>query len=105
MIRTQQRAYYLEHGRYAANLKDLSITLRAEGSDMSDLDGTYFSEESFSTSGIGDNFVIYCHPWKSNSAYSPKAVGSDMFGIGFLEMDTNGKIITPDISGSGYPEN
>ena len=108
MIRTAEKAYYLEHHSYTNVLTDLTLRLRQNGAyGTSDLDGTYVSEGCFSLVGITIS-TVYCKPLSNNSApqssiftgwsYTPKIQNTSPY----IAMDQDGNIYS-NYAALSYP--
>ena len=114
LIRTAERTYYLEHRIYTYTYADLNLRLRAFGSPVSDLDGTYFSENCYTGEGGVDypngagTYLIVCY-LGMNGAPAPKHSIPDSWtissgGSGYIAMDEKGNIYS-NVIGLPYPNN
>ena len=105
-IRNAMRQYRVENGHYTSSYSDLPIRMRSTGSPVSDLDGTYFSEECYTDSPslwvmTENTYVIRMYPANSNPAHAPRAAEAN--GLGWIIiMDQDGNIYS-SIEGLGYP--
>ena len=112
LIRTAEQAYYLEYRQYG-ELRQLSLKFRQNGIyGTSDLDGAYFSEETYNVAmnpSFPNTYIIACGIKDDNVAPKnsiPKnwTGSSNAWGDWtYIIMDYKGSVYS-DIDGLPYPQ-